>query len=66
MNVALLRQSFALVVDRNPAVVSRFYEILFTRYPQARPLFAHTSPAMQSAMLTRALVAVVEHLEDPA
>lgn len=66
LDVEALRGSFQLVVERSPNVVHRFYEILFTRYPQARPLFSRNSAANQEKMLTGALVAVIDHLEDPS
>jgi hemoglobin-like flavoprotein len=64
LNVPLLRSSFELVVDRQPQLTHRFYEILFERYPQAKPLFGRNSAAQQEKMLTDALVAVMDHLED--
>jgi hemoglobin-like flavoprotein len=64
LNVNLLRQSFEVVASANPKFVSRFYEILFERYPQARPLFPQNGMARQVEMLTQALVAVLDHLED--
>jgi hemoglobin-like flavoprotein len=64
LNVNLLRQSFEVVASANPKFVSRFYEILFERYPQTRPLFPQTGMARQAEMLTQALVAVLDHLED--
>jgi len=64
LDVALLRSSFDLVVERQPQVVHRFYEILFQRYPQAKALFHRNSSAQQEKMLTDALVAVMDHLED--
>jgi hemoglobin-like flavoprotein len=66
MDIALLRSSFALVVDRSPDLVARFYEILFARYPQVRPLFGRNSAPAQQRMLTEALVAVLDRLEDAA
>ena len=45
MDIPLLRSSFDLVVEREPAVVARFYDILFTRYPQVRPLFRRNAPS---------------------
>jgi hemoglobin-like flavoprotein len=39
LNVALLRSSFELVVEREPMLTARFYEVLFARYPQVRKLF---------------------------
>ncbi len=65
LNTDVLRSSFALVVERNPAVVARFYEIFFERYPQVKPLFGQRNTAQtQQKMLTEALVAVIDHLED--
>jgi len=64
LNVSLLRESFDLVATANPAVVTRFYEILFERYPQTRPMFPRDGMARQAQMLTSALVAVLDHLED--
>jgi hemoglobin-like flavoprotein len=64
LNATLLRDSFALVTERQPQIVHRFYEILFDRYPQARALFGRNSQARQEEMLGAALVAVLDHLED--
>jgi hemoglobin-like flavoprotein len=65
LDVDALRESFALVAERAPDLTRRFYEILFERYPQARPLFG-ASTRKQEEMLTRALAAVIDHLEDGA
>jgi len=64
MDVHLLRASFELVIERQPQLVSRFYAILFDRYPQVRPLFGRNAQAAQEKMLTDALVAVLDHIED--
>jgi hemoglobin-like flavoprotein len=64
LNVALLRSSFELVVERQPQLTHRFYEILFERYPRAKALFVRNTPAAQEKMLTDAIVAVMDHLED--
>jgi hemoglobin-like flavoprotein len=64
LNVPVLRSTFDLVVERQPLLVRRFYEILFNRYPQVKPLFGRNGAAAQEKMLTEALVAVVDHLED--
>jgi hemoglobin-like flavoprotein len=65
LDVELLRNSFDLVVARQPQITPRFYEILFSRYPQVKPLFGRDR-AKQAEMLQQALVAVMEHLEDAA
>jgi len=66
LNASLLRSSFELVVERSPHVVRRFYEIFFTRYPQVRPMFRTSADglARQEKMLTDALVAVLDHVDD--
>ena len=66
LDVEALRGSFELVVSRSPNVVHRFYEILFERYPAARRLFSRNPSTQQEAMLTSALVAVIDHLDDTA
>jgi hemoglobin-like flavoprotein len=63
LDVDALRESFALAVERAPDLTRRFYEILFERYPSVRPLFG-ASLRKQEEMLTRALVAVMDHIED--
>lgn len=65
LDVPALRESFALVVERAPHVTTRFYEIFFERYPQVRPMFGGQASARQQDMLTKALAAVIDHLEDP-
>lgn len=64
LNVSLLRESFQIVATADPKFITRFYEILFERYPQAKPLFPPNGMAKQAEMLTTALVAVLDHLED--
>jgi len=66
MNVPLLRSSFDLIAERHPDVTRHFYEILFERYPALSPMFGRNSRAAQEKMLTQALVAVMDHLEDAA
>lgn len=66
LNPAILRSSLELVITRRPDLTHRFYEILFERYPQVRPLFGRHSAAQQEQMLAQALVAVVDHVEDGA
>ncbi len=56
--------SFQLVTEREPEVTSCFSETFFNRYPQVKPLFTRNSPEKQPQILTEALVAVMDHLED--
>jgi hemoglobin-like flavoprotein len=64
LNVEVLRKNFDLVVERSPVLTHRFYEILFERYPSTRTMFPASSRLTQEGMLTQALVAVMDHLED--
>ncbi|WP_437612215.1 globin domain-containing protein [Sorangium sp. So ce834] len=60
----LLRDSFELVVQRDQEFPRLVYRALFERYPQARRLFTRNSPGAQGTMFERALMAVLDHLED--
>lgn len=64
LNTDLLRTSFDLVVSREPNLTKRFYDVLFSRYPQVQPLFGRNSREQQETMLRDALVAVMDHLDD--
>jgi hemoglobin-like flavoprotein len=66
LDVELLRKSFVFVVEREPEVASRFYDVLFSRYPEAKPLFNRHDRVRQERMLGEMLVAVIAHLEDTA
>jgi hemoglobin-like flavoprotein len=64
LNVPLLRSSFELVVEREPHLTGRFYDKLFSMYPEAQKMFYRRPRQTQEEMLTGALVAVLDHLED--
>jgi hemoglobin-like flavoprotein len=66
LNAAVLRENFQIVVERCPDLGHRFYEIFFMRYPQVKGMFGHGREALarQEKMLTDALVAVMDHLDD--
>ena len=64
LDAELLRSSFDLVLENQPQLTMRFYEILFERYPQVQPLFGRNARANQAEMLQRALLMVIEHVED--
>lgn len=64
LNVAVLRSSFDLVVEREPHLTHKFYDVLFRRYPQAQPLFRNNPRQEQEKMLTDMLVKIIDHLED--
>lgn len=64
LDATLLRSSFDTILERQPQITPRFYEILFARYPQVKPLFGARSNKQQAEMLQAALVAVLDKLED--
>lgn len=64
LDVPLLRSSLEAAVEKEGLITRRFYEILFSRYPQAEPLFGRNSRENQAKMLQESLVAVLEHVED--
>ncbi|MEP9384518.1 globin domain-containing protein [Nocardioides cheoyonin] len=63
MDKDILTESLLLVDGQEHALTPRFYEILFTRYPEVRPMFS-TDIRPQTAMLREAIVAVLDHLDD--
>ena len=63
LDPTILRTSFELVIDRRPDLTVRFYEILFERSPALAPMFRRDRAA-QSRMLSGAIAAVLDHLED--
>ena len=66
LNVELLEQSFAALAPQGEALVRRFYEELFARYPAVKPMFANTSVAEQEKKLLAALQLVINSLRKPA
>ena len=66
LNIELLRSSFALVVEREPEMTTRFYDVLFKSYPEVKPLFSRRGRSEQERMLRDVLVAVMDHLDDSA
>ncbi|GAB3245214.1 globin domain-containing protein [Nocardioides dilutus] len=63
MDTDLLTESLMLADAPEDGLTRRFYDILFERYPDVRPLFgADLGP--QAAMLRTAVLAVLDHLDD--
>jgi nitric oxide dioxygenase len=65
LNVELLEQSFEQIKPNADAFVASFYSTLFSDYPAAKPLFAHTNMANQEKMLLGSLAFAVENLRQP-
>lgn len=64
LQAGVLRSSLNLVASREPLITRRFYEILFSRYPEARRLFGRNTAEHQQQMLQQAIIAVIDHVED--
>jgi PAS domain S-box-containing protein len=65
LNVELLESSFKLVAPKGEALVTRFYERLFKKYPAVKPLFKKTSIKEQKKKLLASLVLVIQNLRHP-
>ena len=64
LDIDALETSFDLVAPRGEELVDLFYTRLFEAAPDVRPLFAHTDPRRQKAMLLGALVMIRKALRD--
>jgi hemoglobin-like flavoprotein len=60
----LLEESYELALLRDADFPRLFYDILFQRHPSTRALFKSNSLNAQRTMLSKALLAAVDHLED--
>ncbi len=64
MDKELLETSLGLVAG-DDELARHFYTVLFARYPEVRPMFGDDMRP-QAAMLREAIIAVLDHLDDPA
>lgn len=65
VQVELLEESFEKIKPIAPQFADTFYENLFSDYPEAQPLFAHTNMGQQKQHLVKALALIVANLRDP-
>ncbi|MFQ5720676.1 MAG: globin family protein [Acidobacteriota bacterium] len=65
LKLRLLRESFAAVSPMAGELAARFYETLFDRYPEVRPLFANVRMDEQKKKLIRSIALVIHNLERP-
>lgn len=61
---ALLVDSFETALVRDPDFPRLFYEILFKRYPSTERLFVQNTLNVQRTMLSKTLMAAVDHIDD--
>jgi len=66
MNVPLLRETLELTLSRDDTFPARFYDRLFEAHPQLRTLFTRNSRGAMNKMFAQKLIAIVDHLGDPA
>jgi hemoglobin-like flavoprotein len=62
----LLEESFELALLRDPDFPRLFYEILFREHPAAQALFKRNTLNAQRLMLSKTLIAAVDHIDDEA
>jgi len=65
LDVDTLESSFEALAPSANKLVKRFYEELFSRYPDVKPLFGNTTTAKQQKKLVAALGLVVKNLRTP-
>lgn len=63
LNIELLRESFEAVKPVAVPVVEHFYKTLFSKYPQAKPLFKNVDMGTQKGHLINSLVFIVDHVD---
>jgi len=66
LKAKILEESFNLLAPQGEALVVRFYERLFKKYPAVKPLFKGVSMEKQKKMLLASLVMIVKNLRRPA
>lgn len=62
----LLEESYELALLRDADFPRLFYDILFRNHPSTRALFKSNSLNAQRTMLSKTLLAAIDHLEDEA
>ena len=65
LNIELLESSFKLLAPQGDALVTRFYERLFEKYPVVKPLFKNAPISEQKKKLLASLVLVIQNLRHP-
>lgn len=65
IDIKLLEKSFEQVSPQAIAFSASFYEKLFNKNPQLKPMFAEVSQQAQEKKLVFSLAAIVENLRNP-
>jgi methyl-accepting chemotaxis protein len=64
-DIIRIQQSFRMVACEGEQMVSRFYELLFERFPDLRSFFHSSTVSEQHAKFLTGLSTLVLHLDDP-
>ncbi|MBL1261555.1 MAG: PAS domain-containing protein [Thiotrichaceae bacterium] len=65
LDVDLLEKTFEALSPSGEKIVKRFYQELFKRYPDVKPMFGNTSISAQQKKLLAALKLVISNLRKP-
>lgn len=65
MDIALLRSTFEQLAPHASAITARFYQNLFEKHPEVRPMFSGVDMPDQQLKLIRALTVIVRSADDP-
>ena len=65
LQIEMLEQSFAQLKPHLDEFGASFYQSLFSRYPEAKPLFAATDMSQQQQKLITSLIFVIGNLRHP-
>ncbi|MCF6323385.1 MAG: methyl-accepting chemotaxis protein [Gammaproteobacteria bacterium] len=65
LDVDLLEKTFEALAPSGEKLVKRFYQELFKRYPDVKPMFGNTSISAQQKKLLAALKLVISNLRKP-
>ncbi len=65
LNIELLESSFKALAPQGELLAQRFYDSLFSRYPQVKPLFGNSDQKSRQEKLLAALQLVVNNLREP-
>ena len=64
MNIEILEETFALIKPVAPQFTNSFYQNLFLKYPEIKPLFAETNLEEQEKKLLLSLVLIIDNLRN--
>jgi hemoglobin-like flavoprotein len=65
-DVRLLRDTLELTLAKDDTFPTRFYDRLFAAHPEVRALFHRSTPGAQNKLFAQKLVALIDHVDDPA